>query len=72
VLLREWLDYAVARVPEIQMQKMTEAQGRNLKVAFVDGEQVQAIEKRSLQRPRVFYRRELESQQLIVGRRAPN
>jgi uncharacterized caspase-like protein len=69
VFLREWLDYTAKRVPEIQLQKMKEAQGRNLKVAFVDGEEIQAIEKRSVQQPRVFYRRELESQQLVVGKR---
>ncbi|MBI4466569.1 MAG: hypothetical protein HY656_03970 [Acidobacteria bacterium] len=38
-------------------------------VVFVEGEQlIQELEKRSLQRPRVFYRREPEPQPLIVAK----
>jgi hypothetical protein len=69
VMLREWLDYATERVPLMQEAKMRETRGVGLGVAFVEGEQkVPEVEKRSVQRPRVFYRREEEAQPLIVAR----
>jgi hypothetical protein len=68
VVLREWLDYATERVPNMQKAKMK--QGRELKhtVAFVEGEEkIEDVEKRSVQRPRVFYRREPESHPMVVA-----
>jgi len=59
VLLQEWLDFATARVPELQQTKMREGQRAGSDVAFVEGdEQLRDVEKRDLQRPRVFYRRD--------------
>lgn len=59
VLLQEWLDFATARVPELQQTKMREGQRAGSDVAFVEGdEQLHDVEKRDLQRPRVFYRRD--------------
>ncbi|HEY3134748.1 MAG TPA: caspase family protein [Blastocatellia bacterium] len=65
ILIREWVDYAVARVPEMQA---TALEGdRGLKIVFVPGdERVSDPTKRNLQRPRVFYRRELEPQPLVI------
>ena len=69
VLLREWLDYATDRVPRMQEIKMKEGRGLKHSVAFVEGEEkVEEVDKRSVQRPRVFYRRELESQPMIVAK----
>jgi hypothetical protein len=75
IVLREWLDYATERVPQMQEEKMKETskvkdqQGRELELIFVEGdESIKDPEKRSVQRPRVFYRRELESLPLIVAR----
>jgi uncharacterized caspase-like protein len=69
VTLREWLDYATERVPRMQEAKMREGRGLNLGVAFVEGEEkVVEVDKRSLQRPRVFYRREPEPQPFIVAK----
>jgi hypothetical protein len=69
VLLREWLDYATDRVPRMQEAKMRESRGVGLGVAFVEGEQkVTDVEKRSVQRPRVFYRREQETEPVIVAK----
>ncbi|MDQ5843837.1 MAG: caspase family protein, partial [Acidobacteriota bacterium] len=70
VLLKEWLDYATQRVPQMQAEKMKEAKGRQLEqvVAFVPGEEKTDPAKRNLQRPRVFYRRELEAEPFIVAR----
>ena len=69
VVLREWLDYATERVPRMQEAKMKEGRGLTHKVAFVEGEEkVEDVDKRSVQRPRVFYRREPESQPMIVAK----
>jgi uncharacterized caspase-like protein len=69
VVLREWLDYATERVPRMQEAKMLSTRGVGVGVAFVEGEQkVTEVDKRSVQRPRVFYRRELETEPLIVAR----
>jgi hypothetical protein len=70
VIVREWFDYATQRVPQMQVELMTEAQkGRGVKVAFVKGEeQIADPAERNVQRPRVFYRRELEAQPLVVAK----
>ena len=65
VLVREWLDYAVDRVPEMQSAALQGSRG--LKIVFTQGEEkVSDPAQRSVQRPRVFYRRGVESQPLIV------
>lgn len=69
ILLREWLDFASLRVPEMQQSLMQEARKAGRSLAFVDGDaQLTRIEDRSLQRPRVFYRREAETTPFIVAR----
>lgn len=71
VFVREWLDYAVERVPEMQAASLEGTRG--LKIVFVPGEEnVTDPSKRSLQRPRVFYRREVEPQPLVVERVSKN
>jgi hypothetical protein len=57
VFLREWLDYATVRVPQLQVEKMKQARGLGL--SFVEGDVERDPLKRSLQRPRAFYRRDL-------------
>ena len=65
---REWLDFATERVPQIQKEKMAASRGIGLELAFTDGEQnISDPGKRSVQRPRVFYRRELEASPLIIA-----
>jgi WD40 repeat protein len=70
VLVREWFDYATRRVPQMQVELMKEAQaGRGVHVAFVKGEeQIADPAERNVQRPRVFYRREVEAQPLVVAK----
>ena len=69
VVLREWLDYATDRVPRMQESKMKEGRGLKHSVAFVEGEEkVEEVDKRNVQRPRVFYRREPESQPMVVAK----
>ena len=64
---REWLNYAIERVPQMQMEKMQQRILDQEDVAFVEGEEkVSDPTKRTAQRPRVFYRREVESQPLVI------
>lgn len=60
VIAREWLNFATERVPQMQEEKMTQGRGLGIEIVFVEGE------KRSVQRPRVFYRRELETNPLVI------
>jgi uncharacterized caspase-like protein len=69
VLVREWFDFATRRVPQLQVELMKDQAGRGVTVAFVKGEeQVTDPAERNVQRPRVFYRREVEAQPLVVGK----
>jgi WD40 repeat protein/uncharacterized caspase-like protein len=68
VVLREWLDYATDRVPKMQEAKIKEGRGLKHAVSFVEGEEKVDDDKRSVQRPRVFYRREVESQPMVVAK----
>jgi WD40 repeat protein len=69
VLLREWLDYATERVPQMQQEKIEEQHklGRQLELVIKFAES-DAGTQRSVQRPRVFYRREAETSPLVVTR----
>ena len=66
---REWLDFATERVPQMQEEKMKQARGLGLNIAFAEGDQkVDDPDKRSVQRPRVFYRREMEADPLVIAK----
>jgi WD40 repeat protein/uncharacterized caspase-like protein len=67
---REWLDFATERVPQMQEEKMKQTRGIGIGIAFTEGEQKTDPEKRSVQRPRVFYRREMEANPLVVAKPA--
>jgi WD40 repeat protein len=65
ILIREWVDFAVGRVPEMQAAALRGSRG--LKIVFAQGdEKVPEPAKRNVQRPRVFYRREPEPQPLVL------
>jgi WD40 repeat protein/uncharacterized caspase-like protein len=67
---KEWLDYATERVPQMQLEKLKQARALNLNLAFAEGDETAADpEKRSVQRPRAFYRRELETSPLVLARK---
>src|SRR5579864_8624610 len=69
IVAREWLDYATERVPQMQADRMREGRTLVHEIAFVDGEEkIQDLEKRSVQQPRVFYRRELDQKPWIVSK----
>jgi WD40 repeat protein len=68
VMVREWFDFATRRVPQLQVELMKDQSGRGVTVAFVKGdEQIADPAERNVQRPRVFYRREVEAQPLVVA-----
>jgi len=71
LLLREWLDYATQRVPQMQQDKIDDQLGRGLPlervIKFAEGGEGKT---RNVQRPRVFYRRETEPTPLVVARPA--
>jgi WD40 repeat protein len=67
VLLREWLDYAVARVPEIHQEMIGTRKGTGRGVSVVAKPQLLEVVKQwDVQRPRVFYRREPETNPMVI------
>ncbi|HYX40986.1 MAG TPA: hypothetical protein VE821_04775, partial [Pyrinomonadaceae bacterium] len=66
VLAREWFDYASNRVPAMQLEKLKQL--RN--ISFVTDDNTRGLDEnhRVAQRPRPFYRRELEAQPIIVAK----
>jgi WD40 repeat protein len=76
---REWMDYAVGRVPQLQLEAMKIRRAENrgaprgrmrAELVFVPGDDPSADpEKRGLQSPRIFYRREAEPQPFILSMR---
>jgi len=64
------IDSTSTRVPNMQLEKMKQARGLGLNLSFVAGEErVPDSERRAVQTPRVFYRRESEGRPLIVAKR---
>ena len=67
IVMGEWLDYATDRVPRMQVEE-AKRNTRGLASALTAGQQRPAADDANLQRPRVFYRRELAARPLIVTR----
>jgi len=79
---REWLDYAAMRVPGLQIEKMkmravavknpSQSTHRGTQLVFQEKDDPSVDpENRAVQRPRLFYRRELEANPLVVATRDP-
>jgi WD40 repeat protein len=64
-LAREWFNYAEERVPQMQEREM---QTRLLLDFAGDDAKAKNPQQRSIQRPRVFYRRELEARPFVVAK----
>ncbi|MGI8837561.1 MAG: caspase family protein [Pyrinomonadaceae bacterium] len=60
LLVREWFSYVMKRVPQLQEQRMKQASEGGRQLVYLEGDEDESAEKRNVQRPRVFYRRELE------------
>lgn len=66
ILVREWLKFATERVPRMQEEALG---SRGATLSSVEGEEdVVDSHNKSVQRPRVFYRRELDAQPFIIAR----
>ncbi|HSE31995.1 MAG TPA: caspase family protein [Pyrinomonadaceae bacterium] len=68
LIAREWLDFATDRVPLMQEEKMKAARGVGVGIAFTEGEKEVPDQNRTVQRPRVFYRREMEANPLVIAK----
>jgi WD40 repeat protein/uncharacterized caspase-like protein len=69
LIAREWLNFATERVPKMQEEKMAQGRGLGIQIAFTEGEaDVTDPQQRTVQRPRVFYRRELEANPLVIAK----
>lgn len=69
VLAREWFNYAAERVPQMQEKEMRARLLLQQDVSFVEGEEkIKDPTRKSVQRPRVFYRREADARPLVVAR----
>lgn len=67
VVLKEWLDYAVARVPDIHQEMIGTRKGAGRGVSVVAKPQVlEVVRQWDVQRPRVFYRREPETNPMVI------
>jgi hypothetical protein len=72
VFVREWFDFAIQRVPEMQQAKLNASRSLGIRIDFAedlpqDRVTVEA-DQGGIQRPRAFYRREVEAQPLIVAK----
>ncbi len=71
LLLREWFDYAGIRVPQLRQEIYDKEQAKGLsevKVTKKETPQLAAESSVKTQRPRIFYRRHIERQPLVVAR----
>jgi hypothetical protein len=62
VTLREWFDYALARVPKLRDKTL---QGKSLVMVTP---KLKAVRNQKSQTPRVFYRREADARPLIIAK----
>ncbi len=69
LVAKEWLDFATARVPQMQLEKMNRARSLGINLSFAEEEGQLEMGRRSGQRPRVFYRRELEARPWVIAKR---
>ncbi len=61
VVVREWFNYATERVPQMQQQNLSSR-------LLLEEETKKTSTGRTVQRPRVFFRRELETRPLVVAK----
>jgi WD40 repeat protein len=66
IVVREWFDYAAERVPHMRLEQLK--QKRGLKIGSAAPTAAAAADEDDVQRPRTFYRRELEAQPLVIAR----
>lgn len=67
ITIREWFDYATNRVPQLRKDVSDGLFTRDLEKGLEEEEEKQAVKKMPTQRPRVFYRRQIESRAFIIS-----
>jgi WD40 repeat protein/uncharacterized caspase-like protein len=70
---REWFDFAASRVPQLQQDKLKQTRQLGLPFGFTNDAPAPSLRAnpqtpREAQRPRVFYRRELENNPFTIAR----
>lgn len=60
---REWFQFAAGEVPRMQMEEMQKRSG----IFFVNGDKEKDANKRGVQTPRIFYRRETSANSFVVS-----
>jgi hypothetical protein len=66
--VREWLDYAAERVPQMQEVKIKDSRRLGREISFAQPEQRGDSPASGVQRPRAFYRREIQYPAFIVAK----
>ncbi len=69
VWLREWLDYATQAVPQLQERYVNQRIPTGQTGREIRTRRLTAL--REVQRPRIFYRREIEAPPLVIARQVP-
>jgi len=67
VVVREWLDYATLRVPQIQSEELKQARSAGRSLTFGGETRGVTDGSDSAQHPKLFYRREIESSAWVVA-----
>ena len=70
VLLREWFDYATAKVPRMQEKQYQAERARILRRQ--NASQLKGKVKPEAQRPRLFYRREADGHPMVIAEKLPS
>jgi WD40 repeat protein len=66
IVVREWFDYAAERVPHMRLEQLMQKRGLKIGSAVPTADRAAAED--DVQRPRTFYRRELEAQPLVIAK----
>src|SRR5205085_12168109 len=68
IMIREWLDFAAERVPQIDQEEISKVGKKARQLEREKGKAEGKGDDGSIQRPRVFYRREAEAEPLIIAK----
>jgi hypothetical protein len=66
IVVREWFDYAAERVPHMRLEQLMLKRGLKIVSSVPTADVVREAD--DVQRPRTFYRRELEAQPLVIAK----
>jgi WD40 repeat protein len=67
VFVREWLDYASLRVPQVQVEELKQARSAGRSLSFGGETRGVTADSDSAQHPKLFYRREIEINAWVIA-----